>query len=183
MLLLGSCYFCPQKRCRAKLAFFFKHVQLVANYRQIWTKTLNMLHLVRIKEQFLIKMPTLEIYRGINVSKYHQGTHANTRLNIFSLLTRMFIKEIGARAWWIIERWGEANGEIFLWMVQIASWYTLVMTQVFHLSELFNHISPISHVVKKSRVHAELNVYLFEKRKVYHLIIVSVCTRVSLSGH
>lgn len=79
--------------------FFFKHVQLVANYRQIWTKTLNMLHLVRIKEQFLIKMPTLEIYRGINVSKYHQGTHANTRLNIFSLLTRMFIKEIGARAW------------------------------------------------------------------------------------
>lgn len=78
--------------------FFLKHVQLVANYRQIWTKTLNMLHLVRIKEQFLIKMPTLEIYRGINVSKYHQGTHANTRLNIFSLLTRMFIKEIGARA-------------------------------------------------------------------------------------
>lgn len=99
MLLLGSCYFCLQKRCRAMLAFFFKHVQLVANYRQIWTKTLNMLHLVRIKEQFLIKMPTLEIYRGINVSKYHQGTHANTRLNIFSLLTRMFIKEIGARAW------------------------------------------------------------------------------------
>lgn len=86
------------EKVSSHVGLFLKHDQLVANNRQILMKTLNILHLVRIKEQFLIKMPTLEIYRGINVSKYHQGTHANTRLNIFSLLTRMFIKEIRARA-------------------------------------------------------------------------------------
>lgn len=78
------------EKVSSHVGLFLKHDQLVANNRQILMKTLNILHLVRIKEQFLIKMPTLEIYRGINVSKYHQGTHANTRLNIFSLLTRRY---------------------------------------------------------------------------------------------
>lgn len=58
------------EKVSSHVGLFLKHDQLVANYRQILMKTLNILHLVRIKEQFLIKMPTLEIYRGINVSKY-----------------------------------------------------------------------------------------------------------------